>query len=96
VIKWNICERLYHIITFKKLHKDYTAGLPLCISFKVYATPDACYVIVVLKCGFITVFKRSIEEDSTLFAVYAGDKILQFNIVNMPEVLASEAKHANP
>jgi len=41
------------------------------------------------------VFKRSVEEDST-FAEYAGDKILQYNIVNMPEVLASEAKHANP
>ena len=89
-------ERLYTIITFKKLHKDYTAGLPLCISFKVCARPDACYVIVILKCGFIAVFKRSVEEDSTLFAVYAGDKILQFNIVNMPEVLTSEAKHANP
>ena len=41
-------------------------------------------------------FKRSVEEDSTLFAVYAGDKILQFNIVNMQEVLASEAMQANP
>jgi hypothetical protein len=59
--------------------------------------PDACYVIVNLKCVFIAVFKRSVEEeDGTLFAVYAGDKILQFNIVNMPEVLASEEKYANP
>jgi hypothetical protein len=42
------------------------------------------------------VFKRSVEDDGTLFAVYAGYNILQFNIVNMPEVIASEAKHANP
>jgi hypothetical protein len=44
----------------------------------------------------VAVFKRSAEEESTLFAVYAGDKILQFNIVNMPEVLASETKQSNP
>jgi hypothetical protein len=41
------------------------------------------------------VFKRSAEENA-LFAVYAGDKILQFDIVNMSEVLASEAKQSNP
>jgi len=89
-------ERLYPIITFKKLHKDYTAGLPICIAVNIFARPDASYVIVILKCGFIAVFKRSVEEDSTLFAMYAGEKILQVNIVNMPEVLASEAQHANP
>jgi hypothetical protein len=44
----------------------------------------------------VAVFKRSAEEESTSFAVYAGDKILQFNIVNMPEVFASEAKQSNP
>ncbi|PNF29660.1 hypothetical protein B7P43_G15774 [Cryptotermes secundus] len=43
-----------------------------------------------------SVFKRSAEEENTLFAVYAGDKILQFNIVNMPEVLASEKEQSNP
>jgi len=53
-------------------------------------------VTKILKCGFIAVFKRSVEDDGTLFAVYAGYNILQFNIVNMPEVVASEAKHANP
>jgi hypothetical protein len=82
--------------TFKTLRKNYTAGLPLCISFKVCARPDACYVIEILKFGFIAVFKRSVEDDGTLFAVYAGYHIVQFNIVNMPEVVASEAKHANP
>lgn len=47
------------------------------------------YVIVV------AVFKRSAEEENS-FAVYAGDKILQIKIVNMPEVLASEKKQSNP
>lgn len=42
------------------------------------------------------VFKRSIEDGSKSFAMYAGDKILQFYIVNMPEVFASEANYANP
>jgi hypothetical protein len=51
---------------------------------------------VVEKCACIAVFKRSAEEDSKLFAVYAGDKILQFNIVNMQEVLASEAVQSSP
>jgi hypothetical protein len=60
--------------------------------------PEILYYdeVVFKKCIYITVFKRSAEEDSTLFAVYAGDKILQFNIINMPEVLASEAKQSNP
>jgi hypothetical protein len=71
--------------------------LPLCGPFQIIARPDTCYdEVIVIKRGCIAVFKRSVEEDSTSFAVYAGDKILQFNIINMQEVLASEAKQANP
>jgi hypothetical protein len=44
----------------------------------------------------VAVFKRSAEEDSTMFAVYAGDKILQFSIVNMQDVLNLEALQSNP
>jgi hypothetical protein len=41
-----------------------------------------CNVIVILKCGCIAVVKRSIEEaNGIVFAVYAGDKIRQVNIV---------------
>ncbi|KDR10662.1 integral membrane protein 2B [Zootermopsis nevadensis] len=43
-----------------------------------------------------SVFKRSAEEDNKLFAVYAGDKILQFNIVNVKEAIASEAVQSSP
>lgn len=53
-------------------------------------------IIVVEKCACVAVYKRSAEEDSKAFAVYAGDKILQFTIVNMQEVLASEAVQSNP
>lgn len=53
-------------------------------------------VIVVEKCVCISVFKRSAEEDNKLFAVYAGDKILQFNIVNVKEAIASEAVQSSP
>jgi hypothetical protein len=62
----------------------------------VSARRNVCCVIVILKCGCIAVFKRSVEDGSKSFAMYAGDKILQFYIVNMPEVFTSEENYANP